>query len=395
MAGLSPTSEPSASQQESSQCLPPLVNELQLHSTNDDEDTRDSPTGNEKHLPIIGTPSVASNELQLGDNYSPVSRQPTSGHNHNTCACDVRRLRNGKEVVISGSHQKQKLSGTKKQPGECNLALLPSEDTHYMHEQYQTGPMNSSQEEESDRQKQPTKKKASKHNQAAEKVAVRPPHITRSRAKLMAQNGEVPTVLPLLLSDKPPDSRDQTMGDTETHQKTRTSKAQVKYNKPLDCSVAVKDANYLTSKRLLLASNNRGKNSIPQQNSCHKGSHEEQHASSLPSEESLSQPLGDVTNSSCDDIFADITRPSFIHLSSSQNRVYQLVAGKKNKKPRKQQSRKAVKKHTIAVDAENHPSRDQDQGSTTTYQHDNCLRQCHHCKASQHTRTSGEDGVSH
>jgi len=404
MAGLSPTSEPSASQQGSSQCLPPLVDELQLHSMDDRENevTRDSPAGSEKHPSISGIPSVANDELQLVDDYnvdSKLSGQPTTDHHETNksdlSACNVRRLRNGKAVVmvISGNYKKEGPGDAEKQSGDDNLSSLPSKDTRYMREQHHTVPMKSSQ----DRQKQSSKKKASKHTQAAEERVVHPPRITRSKTKLMTQNGSVATVVLPLSSDTPLDSRDQTMGDAETHQKTHTRKVRVKYNKPSGCST-VKDANCSTSEDHSLTTNNRDKNSIPQQNGCLNGSHEVQHTSSLPSEESSSQPLSDVTNSTCDDIFADVIRPSFIH-SSSQNRVYQLVAGKKNKKPRKQQSRKTAmhgKKHTIG---ENHPSSDHDtatnQESTPSDGHDNCLRQSHHRKASQHTKTSGEDGVSH
>ena len=407
MAGLSLTSEPSASQQGSSQSLPPLVDELQLHSMDDHENevTRDSPAGSEKHPSISGIPFVANDELQLVDDYNVDSKligQPTTDHHETNksdlSVCNVRRLRNGKAVVtvISGNHKKEGPGDAEKQSSDHNLSSLLPENTHYMHEQHHTVPIKSSQ----DRQKQPPKKKASKRTQATKEGVVHPPRVTRSKTRLMTQNGSIATVVSPLSSDTPLDSRDQTMGDAETHQKTHTRKARVKYNKPSGCSATVKDANCSTSEDHLLTTNNRDKNSIPQQNGCLNGSHEKQHSSSLPSEESSSQPLSDVTNSTCDGIFADVIRPSFIH-SSSQNRVYQLVAGKKNKKPRKQQPRKTAmhgKNHTIGED---HPSSDQLQDTATSQEstpndgHDNCLRQCHNRKASQHMKTSGEDGVSH
>ncbi|XP_065885448.1 uncharacterized protein [Dysidea avara] len=405
MAGLSSTSELSASQQGSSQCLPPLVDELQLHNMTDceSEDMRDSPTGSEKHPSTSETPSVASNEPQLVDNYcvdGKLCGQPTTTDHQYTSdmsACNVRRLRNGKAVVLSGNHRGKGLGDAKKHSGECNLSSLPSEDTHYTHGQCHNGHMESSQEE-TEGQKWPSKKKAGKRSQTAEKGAVYPTRVTRSKTKLMTQNDGVDNEAPVVPSlDAPHSSRDQTMDDTETNQKILTSKAQIKYNKSTGCSRKVKDANYSTSERHLLTTNNRAKNSIPQQNGCLNGSHQHQHTSGLPSEE-ISQPLSDVTNSTCDDIFGDVPRPSFIH-SSSQNRVYQLVAGKKNKKTRKQQPRKTAmhgKKHGTGGDAENHPTSDQDtassQASTQGDQHDNCLRQCHHRKASQHIKTSGEDG---
>lgn len=312
---------------------------------------------------------------------------------------EVRRLRNGKTVVLSGNRRKLEPGYVEKQSSECNLSPLPCEDNYCARKQCHTGPTVSSKEK-TNRRKQTSKKKSSKLVQPPDNGDVCLPRVTRSKAKLMGQNGEGDSeaiVLPTS-SDAPQSSHNQTMDDAETHQKTLTSKAQIKYNKPTDCSCTARGANCQTSERRLLSSNNRDKKSIPVHNhGCVNGSRKQQHCSGFSCGEE-SQPLSDVTNSSCDDIFADGTRPSFIQ-SSSQTRVYQLVAGKKNKKPRKQQPRKTamhVKKLSTTGDAENHPISDQESASSQgSAQNDHCLRQYHPCKASQHMKTSGEYGVSH
>jgi len=61
MADLSTTSEPSS--QQSSQCLPPLVDELQLHCIKDGENSDTSDSGSDKHPSVSGTTSVPNNEV--------------------------------------------------------------------------------------------------------------------------------------------------------------------------------------------------------------------------------------------------------------------------------------------------------------------------------------------
>lgn len=274
-------------------------------------------------------PITAVNKLTVhaGDDKSRISvvGKSTAVSSYNVVNSKLVRLdRNGKDVTLPGNQET---------PGAVNEAQkLP----HKVSLPYVDDGVDSSRSHHQDGGKHcaPSKRPSRKMSQQQQdKNANNPIRVTRSTSKMMAAqvttgNSKAPNKLD---DDRCVDSL------SADDVKDSTNHGQIKYNKSRGFPATAKATNLTRSEMNSIFTNNGikcdGHHCTTVNGDVNKGSHIVDHILN----DSL-LPLQDVTNSSSN---GDTTGTA-VAKSQAQTRVYDLVAGKKSKKGKRQQLRKTA-----------------------------------------------------
>lgn len=362
----------------------------------------------------VASPAVPTNELQLTINHCEENKSNIGNATDGARKCTNRMTRrlgssskpvkesgNGKdsEVVMLPSNQ------DKPAPGEMQTLLkqvsLPyvesSGDGNQSH--HQDGVADVKQH---GKHHPSSKRPGRKVSQQQEEKTNHPVRVTRSTSKLMAQlmagSSEV--------SDKKSHHNGHHNGRamensadeiSQSQHSTDDDCGQIKYNKSRGFPATAKVTNWTRSEMNRIFTNNGTKHnghqsSTVNRNDVNKRSHiTDGHILTDPL-----QPLLDVTNSSTSSDTTANIKPL------AQARVYDLVAGKKSKKGKRQQPRKAVlvphkKKLTTSEEIENASSKPTEEHlepvsakSDKSLTHVKDTLTLYHGQASEQSRHSGE-----
>ena len=340
--------------------------------------------GNHSDVVSDKQPPIASNKLTVNANddksrISAVVVKSTAGRSSRRNIANNKLDRSGKDVTLPGNQETPgAVDEAQKLPHKVSLPYVDSSRSHHQDGGKHCGAS-----------KRPSRK-MSQQQQDKNAIANNPIRVTRSTSKMMAaqvtagnkQSGDSRQYVDSLPADDIKDS-------------TNTDHGQIKYNKSRGFPATAKATNWTRSEMNSIFTNNGtkcdGHHCSTVNSDVSKGSHIVDHILN----DSL-LPLQDVTNSSSN---GDTTGTA-VAKPHAQTRVYDLVAGKKSKKGKRQQPRKiaqVVHKKKLNTTEGNETSKSTTQEEHLVFTNDDksvahvkdTIR-LSHSRASEHSRNSRE-----